>query len=238
MAITISFDTAAEIAQFAALIGQQATAEFATLVASETILPMQPHPAGEPLAPVTGARDFTQLDRMVGSVELTKPVDGDQPAPTASAPANAKEAVAQAQASAEKAKATRAPKSKAVAAPAPATAPAPAPAAVPEPAEKPAPAANSSPTATAETEQIASGGAGQDFFGGTDKDANARAAEPEEPYSFQEVYDALRAWSMKVDRNTFAALMQACETATVPELEAKPQLFGKIMRHIADHTPS
>lgn len=52
-------------------------------------------------------------------------------------------------------------------------------------------------------------------------------------YTYAQVYDALRAWSTKVDRVAFAALMTECAVSTVPELEGRPELFDKIMKHIS-----
>lgn len=213
MAITLTFDTVQESAAFFAMMSG-AKIEFAKAGELEsTTIVGQAAPAGGALVLIPG--DATAPAANVAPA----PVPAPAPAPGADGdkkPTAAQEAVAAAQAAA---KAARKPKEKAD----PKV----------EPAPKPEPTASTSPTATAETAAGAPDASGGDFFGSTDQTAGVTDAAPAEPtYTYQEVHDGLRAWSGKVNRDTFAALMQECGVASVPALEHKPELFATIMKKI------
>lgn len=61
----------------------------------------------------------------------------------------------------------------------------------------------------------------------------APVAQPSGEIDFQRdvVEGALKPYASKVDQATFAKLMQHCGVQRVPELQAKPELWAKIIAH-------
>lgn len=240
MAISITFDTIAEMTAYMAAFGgayvPATLEEFAT--------------GGVP-----------QPGEIIGSGQLTGtaitaiPVQSELPiadSSQASAPASvdggkavtpeARAAIEAAVVAAEAAKGSRTPKSKPKAkdaAPAPAPAPAPTAEVNGKPAEvldKPSedkPAENSAapaatpPTATEETAPPASSSEDAGFFSSTEQDANATAAP--KVYTAEEVKETLMEWSKQVNKETFGAVMLQFKVKSMADLATKPEVFAPMM---------
>ncbi len=92
--------------------------------------------------------------------------------------------------------------------------------------DKAAASSSSDETSSSSTETTAGAADAGDDFGFGDDDAPAAP-------TYESVKDALMAWSKKVDRDTFAALMKKAKVTKVPELEAKPAMWAPILAEIA-----
>jgi hypothetical protein len=237
MAISLTFDTAAEAGAFFAMFTGHPgelisasiesigfTGEAATRKEGDSLVVT---PSGNP-EPITG------------NAEAPAGANGKPVSPEAKAVIDSALAVAAASKAAKAAEGakTPAPKGSKKAAPAAAADPVPAKAGQQEellvetPAASAGTPAATQPTATAAPEQPASSNNDASFFGSTNQDASAKDAP--KIYTEKEVVDALMAWSKRVDQNTFGAVMVQIQVKNVAELKAKPEVWSRLMAIVED----